>query len=384
MGFRVAIVFKIFLIFFLFFQNISVIAWEYETLSGWTEECLENLPEGPTEHKTVLSKDEFKKAIKSLVDAFATAKDFVDPQKWVGENKPDEKLFRLSENEKSWKGFLYSEDTFEKNEKACAYVQKLVVAPKSKICFMGDIHGALHSLLRNLWRLLVKGYLKDNFELKDKKKIYMVFFGDYVDRGIYGSEVWYTLARLKLANWDNVILIRGNHEEISICRSYGFFEELKKKYNNGKEACNVFRYLPLALFLGSGKKEGKKSFAQCCHGGINQRYIFNDLRKLNKNTKTGFEKIEDWAKDFSWSDFDYEDDITLDEGGSVRASGRGEGALCGRNQTTEYLEDNNIKAFFRGHQHHFYGLKMLSENKSHWKEIVPKNERKNNECAKQS
>jgi len=45
-----------------------------------------------------------------------------------------------------------------------AYVERIRLAPESKICFMGDIHGSLHSLLRNLLRLVALGYLKMIFQ----------------------------------------------------------------------------------------------------------------------------------------------------------------------------------------------------------------------------
>ena len=45
------------------------------------------------------------------------------------------------------------------------------------------------------------------------KVTYMVFLGDYVDRGFYGTEVLYTIMMLKIANPEKVILLRGNHED---------------------------------------------------------------------------------------------------------------------------------------------------------------------------
>ena len=41
---------------------------------------------------------------------------------------------------------------------------------------------------------------------------YMVFLGDYGDRGAYSAEVYYVVLSLKLAYPNQVILLRGNHE----------------------------------------------------------------------------------------------------------------------------------------------------------------------------
>ena len=69
----------------------------------------------------------------------------------------------------------------------------------------------------------------DGFRLA-KPNTYMVFLGDYTDRGNYGIEVLYTMLRLKLANPEQVFMARGNHEDIQMIASYGFLAECQKKY----------------------------------------------------------------------------------------------------------------------------------------------------------
>ena len=51
--------------------------------------------------------------------------------------------------------------------------------------------------------------IDDNFVLIPEN-LYMIFLGDYVDRGQFGAEVLYTILRLKLANPDHVFMVRGN------------------------------------------------------------------------------------------------------------------------------------------------------------------------------
>ncbi|MEW6157747.1 MAG: hypothetical protein AB1813_09955, partial [Verrucomicrobiota bacterium] len=80
------------------------------------------------------------------------------------------------------------------------FAQKLIVPAASEIFFHADLHGDIRSLLAQLNWLNEQKYL-DGFKIA-RNDFYMVFFGDYADRGVYGVEVLYTLYRLKLANPD--------------------------------------------------------------------------------------------------------------------------------------------------------------------------------------
>ena len=44
-----------------------------------------------------------------------------------------------------------------------------------------------------------------------------VFDGDFVDRGHYGAEVILLLSALKCYSPENVALLRGNHEDTTVC-----------------------------------------------------------------------------------------------------------------------------------------------------------------------
>jgi serine/threonine-protein phosphatase 2B catalytic subunit len=46
--------------------------------------------------------------------------------------------------------------------------------------------------------------------------------GDFVDRGIYGTEVMLLLMSLKINYPQNVILLRGNHESRSMTENFTF------------------------------------------------------------------------------------------------------------------------------------------------------------------
>lgn len=147
------------------------------------------------------------------------------------------------------------------------FVQKLIVPAGSEIAMWGDLHGSAHSLLRSLRRLIKEGYLDENYKII-KPHFYMLFLGDYVDRGNYGAEVIATLLKLKLTNPQNVHLVRGNHEDASLNKWYGFGKELTTKFGDADFSAvyKLYDHMPVALFVGCG--DSYINYVLCCHGGI--------------------------------------------------------------------------------------------------------------------
>lgn len=148
------------------------------------------------------------------------------------------------------------------------FAQRCLVPPGAEVLFHGDLHGDIHSLNTWLGWLNQAGYLRD-FQIA-RPNVYLVFLGDYTDRGLYGVEVLYTILRLKLANPDRVWLVRGNHEDVSLAARYGFLAEGQAKYGSRFDARAVMRlydFLPVVLYLGCGD-----TFIQCNHGGMEPGY----------------------------------------------------------------------------------------------------------------
>lgn len=148
------------------------------------------------------------------------------------------------------------------------FAQRLVIPPTAEVLFHGDFHGDIHSLNGVLSHLESKGKLKD-FKILNPT-FWMVFLGDYTDRGLYGVEVIHTLLRLRKENPDRVILVRGNHEDIQLVTSYGFAAEAQFKY--GKEfdlrkTSRIYDFMPTVLYVASGS-----SAIQCNHGGMEPGY----------------------------------------------------------------------------------------------------------------
>jgi len=263
------------------------------------------------------------------------------------------------------------------------FAQKRNVPEGSEVFFHADFHSDIRSLLADLSWLNEQGYLRD-FGIV-RTNFQMVFLGDYTDRGAYGVEVLYTLLRLKLANPDRVILVRGNHEEYSLQTRYGFLDEGRSKYGRDFDAVKVVRaydFLPVVLYLGSGG-----NYIQCNHGGMEPGFSpgrlldepglmsFQFLGRLNQRQYlTSHPNWYTWADassselaaralldfqptdpispspiGFMWNDFS----VLSGEPQFDVVTGRG---LAYGSRATEFLlrsagtESSHVQAVFRGHQ----------------------------------
>lgn len=332
----------------------------------WTKTCLWRLKEFNSELRgsvpySIISFADLNK----IIDIFEAKikSSYANKNSWIDDDSPDEDFFNTAAT--------------EHNEFDCPFAQKQVVPSGSKVCFVGDIHGSVHSLLRMIWRLIAMGYVDHSFKIM-KDNFYIVFNGDFVDRGRYGLEVWYTLLLLKLANWDTVFLLKGNHETRDCSDRYGFLKECQAKY--GQEIKDriykIYRFLPHVLYLGSGDDQ---SFVQCCHGGIEPG--FDPARLVAASNDQVFQKIslkvdqsclgydfhapgpakKNNYEGFNWSDFCQEYDKVGLTGKIFFNYSRGTGYIADVAGTDNYLSGQNksIKAFFRGHQDTTYGFKML-------------------------
>lgn len=216
---------------------------------------------------------------------------------------------------------------------------------KYNINVIGDLHGSLFNLIRNLFRLRKQGKLTRNFILKknDEVEERLVVLGDIIDTGYYSNEIYYILMLLKIINPDLVHIIRGNHEykteyeNTSIMNSKDLKKEDYKTYNefdgdNRKSVQTVFggresfkrecedigvnpdvifdsyKLLPCALFLGIElslndvyKAPKKQRYYQFFHGGFS-RYFSTECFDDDKivECKLVGKKIMD---DFMWSDY---------------------------------------------------------------------------------
>jgi Calcineurin-like phosphoesterase len=82
------------------------------------------------------------------------------------------------------------------------------------IMIVGDIHGDLQAL----------NFILGRREEVDCKNI--LFLGDYVNRGLQGTEVLSRLFQLKIEDPEHVFLLRGNHESVEMNFYDGFYKEI--------------------------------------------------------------------------------------------------------------------------------------------------------------
>jgi hypothetical protein len=257
------------------------------------------------------------------------------------------------------------------------------MAKGDQVVMMGDLHGSLHSLLRNLLHLAENNLLNNDLTLAPN--VSLVILGDMTDRGVYGIEIVYFLLQLKLKNWDNVYILRGNHESFGCTYRYGFHLELEKKYGATEvrgstqtlpdDGCLYKDYmvlcgsLPLALFL---RNQGK--VIQCCHGGIEPCYSPNDFfqsslpydyvtRNIPRIVVNG--KYDFPGQGFQWSDVKGKspscrssEDNTIFNVGS-----RNRGFDANIQDIENYCDacsthDWQLVKIVRGHQDNFYCFKL--------------------------
>lgn len=152
-------------------------------------------------------------------------------------------------------------------------LEKHQVNAGDSITVVGDLHGCGLRLDLTLKALQKQKILDAEFRLAPGK--YLVFLGDYMDRGSNNLKVLEQLMTLKIENPQQVYLIRGNHEDISqnsmqfyTPRSVdSHYRSFMAKSDNTAALAKFYNHLPAALYLGQkNETTGKFEYAQYCHG----------------------------------------------------------------------------------------------------------------------
>ncbi|CAD6198770.1 unnamed protein product [Caenorhabditis auriculariae] len=199
-----------------------------------------------------------------------------------------------------------------------------LVEVRAPINVCGDVHGQYSDLMRifkTCGKPMTQKYL---------------FLGDYVDRGRHSLEVF---------------LLRGNHEIVSINKSYGFEGELKMRYKSRafelhEHFNNVFAYMPLA-----GLIHGR---ILCMHGGLSpQLNSFDDIRKIERPLK--HVKRCPLAQDLLWAD--PEPGVQGYKRNAIRAVSH----IFGEDAVHEMCKRLNIDLIIRAHQVVEYGYAFFAK-----------------------
>ncbi len=209
---------------------------------------------------------------------------------------------------------------------------QLITLPENKkIIFVGDTHGDYKSSIQ-----LIKKYLNEN--------TIIVFLGDYVDRAPekFGDiknilYLFYVKAKNK-----NLILLRGNHEDIIVNARYGFKDNVMELWDEETWALfnNVFASMPLAVTT-------KKIIG--LHGGLPEIKRLEQIKNIPKGLFTGENKF---LNQLLWSD-------SLDiEEGIIEKTNRGvrHALLYGRTYFEEIISKIKKEILIRAHDPEAKGL----------------------------
>lgn len=223
-----------------------------QTFSEWASKC-EKLPTPNFDtnsindpilskeiySKTALTRDEFIGAITGLINLLEKSS-IGDPENWIKEESEKKDKIKTQENnqddqfsysKKDFDVLAFNDKTTYERPKDKFFGQINMIPINSENIAHADIHGEIHPLIKFLQKYFDKGLIDDNFKIKDKNTFF-IFLGDFTDKGPYGAEVWYTIARLKAANLEKVILHRGNHDSCIMNIQGGFIKHLVIKKQN--------------------------------------------------------------------------------------------------------------------------------------------------------
>mmetsp|Transcript_671 Transcript_671/g.771 ORF Transcript_671/g.771 Transcript_671/m.771 type:complete len:686 (+) Transcript_671:149-2206(+) len=225
-------------------------------------------------------------------------------------------------------------------------ISRIDIPEGCKLTVVGDIHGQLPDLL----------HILDESGLPADDNRY-IFNGDFVDRGQSSVECICILLALYASDPHNVVLNRGNHEDIAINRVYGFQAECVDKYGELAYGmfCEVFRYLPLFVVA------NEDIFV--VHAGLfhDANVKLSDLEEIDRldyvtrpavlypDNTDGLNKedarkeyLKQLQRDALWSD-------PMEEFG-VEDNPRGAGVCFGPDIAGTFMENNRISMVIRSHE----------------------------------
>ena len=211
------------------------------------------------------------------------------------------------------------------------------IPPVGEAMVVGDIHGDLQSL---------KYILKHSGFVEKAENVFIVFLGDYGDRGPYSPEVYYVVLKLKQLFPEQVVLMKGNHEGPPDLLAYphDLPTHLHRKF--GESSSDVYKEL--------------RKFFDCLYNAV---LIENKYIMLHGGVPSQASMIEDVAyahmkhprerhlEEILWSD--------PHEGiKGTYASPRGAGRLFGEDITDKLLKMLHVKVLIRGHEPSDEGFKI--------------------------
>ena len=214
----------------------------------------------------------------------------------------------------------------------------LISLPGSSAVVIGDTHGfpEVSQWALRLWD-------RGDYE-------YLVFLGDYVDRGPRGLENLETVLEAFLSEPGRIVLLRGNHESPTMNYFYGFYEEAVRLAGPGlyNKIARLYTYLPYVATLNGWLLVHGGVPCRACREESEEPLGIEDLRlelvRAWANPDIGLEPSQQVAFQLLWND----------PRGSIEwfaPSIRGEGAyFYGRKAWTSFLKKNRLRGIIRAHE----------------------------------
>lgn len=267
------------------------------------------------------------------------------------------------------------------------YGIRRTIPDDSEIMVIGDIHSSFVSLMHIFNDLISKGTYFVDKTLKLQENKYLIFTGDIIDYGPYGLECLWFVFTLLYHNPENVIILKGNHENNSqYTQAYQSGLNFSKQLNQQLEVQyvkdlikNILGLLPTVIFINL-----KGETYQFNHGSIDfdiagfddetQRFkredstIYNFINQPDVNIDKIFINLslEGQKNTYQWGDFYYNPDTpSIESDRKIQDLKRRYGAdylkylkakpYVARPKhhfslVEDYLIRNNIKSIISGHQ----------------------------------
>uniref|UniRef100_A0AC35U3T4 Serine/threonine-protein phosphatase n=1 Tax=Rhabditophanes sp. KR3021 TaxID=114890 RepID=A0AC35U3T4_9BILA len=232
------------------------------------------------------------------------------------------RMLNLTKNEKRMEHVVTETELHEliAATKALFMSQPVCIEIDAPVNICGDIH--------DLLRLFSKGGFPNESNY--------LFCGDYVDRGKQSLEVIALMMAYKLQLPDTFFMLRGNHESQKVCRVYGFFDEINRRYKAPSlfdEFCEMFEYMPLTAIVGDR--------ILCMHGGISPE--LKSRQSLRQISRPSCPYKSSLVCDLLWADPD-----PLADG--FKANCRGISYQFGASALNKILQDLDLCLICRAHQ----------------------------------
>ncbi len=213
------------------------------------------------------------------------------------------------------------------------------IPPTGELNLVGDTHGDSESVVSIL--------KQTNFieRANNNEKVYIVFTGDYADRGKQDIKNIELLLNLKESFPGNIYLLRGNHEEIDMGQHYGLLGSCIERFGYEKgqfvfqRLNEMFDKMPVIMVTGNG--------IVAVHGGV----PISDIKSLKDINDI------DNLTDIRWNDPSEEID------NFVYNYKRGSNYLFGKKIFNDFLNGIGAKVLFRSHEYVANGHKFLFDHR---------------------